>query len=219
MLVLSGPVTGRFPAENCDPLPPPNRIPQHTVVRSFADTFPGTGSGVGASGVCRSAPCPLRGDRPGARSLGVQHGQSFSHLGEVGAQSRVASFCRRGRGTVTFLEAGADPCKRLPSWSHVPPALLPASMGPQPPWARHPLFLPGWWLVGRGQWRPRVPGEAWTQQSCHTSVPGKPVLSHPQRLPSLLTFVLGVVTPGGGRVGGVPTRLGMRQSCVDLNSS
>ena len=57
MLVLSGPVTGRFPAENCDPLPPPNRIPQHTVVRSFADTFPGTGSGVGASGVCRSAPC------------------------------------------------------------------------------------------------------------------------------------------------------------------
>lgn len=37
MLALSGPVTGRFPAENCDPLPTP---PTASRIARLSDPFP-----------------------------------------------------------------------------------------------------------------------------------------------------------------------------------
>ena len=166
---------------------------------------------MGASGLCR---------RPTSSSgATADPGSLLSRAWPWGAlprQSRAFSpgksvfnprqphFVAREGGTVTFVETRAGPGEKLPSqgpqlhslprWCHCPP-----SCGLTGHCTSSFLSEPR--LVSRGQWRPQVLLEGWAQWSFYRSVPGKSLASHPQCLPSLLTFFPGLscrVESGGG---------------------
>lgn len=192
--------------------PPP---PTSPTVRCTWSSYPEIGLGGGCFWVLLVATVCSAGDRPEVCGVGCA-GRATCPPGKWVSSPVWPHFVIEELGAMRFLEMGTALGKRLPSCPvPVPPAPLPTSVCPQPPWARRPIFPPESLLVSRGQWRLRVLGRS-GHSAFDLSLPGKSLRSHPQWLPSLRTFFLGL----SHRVGwGVPTRLGTEQSCVDTNSS
>ena len=166
-----------------------------------------------------------------------RQGPAFSP-GERGCSPGQPRCTARSRRTVMFLETRAGSGKSQPSLCHVPLAPLPALLVPTTLRSLSlmgcpPIFLHELWPVSRGQWRSQVLGKDRAEQSFYKSVLGKPLLSHPQRLPSLLTFFLGLShwagsggqagEPGGGVEDPPPgcgrSRAVLTQTLVERTSS
>lgn len=179
-------------------------IPSHSV--------PGTGWPAGVPGFCWG-PTASCGERTCCWLCGVCcAGRAACSPGNGRPAPWAAWFLCRGTGTVMFAETGAACGERLPSAALCPqPHSLPRCAPSLPGCPPHPVFLPEPQPGSRGQRRSRADAAISLNLSLE-SLSG----SRLQWLPSPLTSFLGLsCRPGQG----VPTRPGVKPSCVDTNSS